>query len=389
VAQIAASLVLAAAGGLMVKSFVTLLHVDRGFSADHVLSLTVSSWTSSRVRDDASSGALFHDVVHAVSQLHGVSSVGFATGAPGGQLGDWGIASLTAGRDRPSARIAADIRASSPGYFRTLGVPLVAGRFFTDRDDAHAPPVAIVNQTVARTLWPDGTAIGRTITLPPIAGGRPLLAAPYEIVGVVGDMRVYSSTRPDPGVFVPFFQTPGFWADVVVRTTGDPAAMASQVHSAVRRVDPDVVIENLAPTKALIDQRYDLTQAEVLLVSLFAILAIVIAAIGIYGVLSYLVTERTAEFGLRAALGARPGDVLGDVIRRGLSLGLAGTVIGGVMTFIAIRLLRQRAFGLHTADPLVIAATVATLLVVTLLASYLPARRAMRIEPVRAIAREG
>jgi putative ABC transport system permease protein len=389
VAQIAVSLVLAAAGGLMVKSFVTLLHVDRGFSADHVLSLTVSSWTSSRVRDDASSGALFRDVVHAVSQLHGVSSVGFATGAPGGQLGYWGTGLLTAGRDQPSMRIATNIRASSPGYFRTLGVPLVAGRLFTDRDDAHAPPVAIVNQTVARTLWPDGTAIGRTITLPPFAGGRPLPAEPYEIVGVVGDMRVYSSTRPAPGVFVPFFQTPGFWADVVVRTTGDPAAMASRIHSAVRRIDADMVIENMAPMKTLINQRYDLTQAAVLLVSLFAILALVIAAIGVYGVLSYLVTERTAEFGLRVALGATPGDVLGDVIRRGLSLGLAGTIIGGAVTFLAIRLLRQRALGLHTIDPLVVAGAVAVLLLTTLVASYLPARRAMHIEPARAISREG
>jgi predicted permease len=389
VVQIAVSLVLASAGGLMVKSFVALLHVDHGFSADHILSLTVSSWPSSRVRDDASRRAFFHDVVHAMSRLHGVASVGFATGAPGGQLGVWGIASLTAGRDQPSTRIAADIRASSPGYFRTLGVPLVAGRFFTDRDDAHAPPVAIVNQTVARTLWPDGTAIGRTITLPPVAGGRALLSAPYEIVGVVGDMLVYSSTRPAPDVFVPFFQTPGFWADVVVRTTGDPAAMASQIHSAVRRVDAEAVIENLAPMTTLMGHRFDMTRAEVLLVSLFAMLAVAIAAVGVYGVLSYLVAARTAEFGLRVALGATPADVLGDVIRLGLALGVAGTVVGGGVTFLAIRLLRQRIFGLHAADPFVIAAAVAALLLTTLLASYLPARRAMRIEPVRAIAREG
>jgi putative ABC transport system permease protein len=387
VAQIAVSLVLAAVGGLMAKSFVTLLHVDHGFSADHVLSLTVSSWTSSRVRDDASSRALFHDVVRALSHLHGVASVGLATGAPGGQLGDWGLASLTAAQDQPSTRIAANIRASSPGYFTTLGVPLVAGRFFTDRDAADAPPVAIVNQRLARTLWPNGTAIGHTITLPPIAGGRTLLSAPYEIVGVVGDMHMWSSTRPE--VFVSFFQTPGFWADIVVRTTGDPAAMASQIHAAVRRVDSGVMIENLAPMTATIGGGLDFDQAEVLLVSLFAMLAVLIAAIGVYGVLSYLVSDRTAEFGLRVALGATPGDVLGDVIRRGLALGVAGTLIGGAATFIAIRLLRQRAFGLHAADPVVIAAAIVTLLLTTLVASYLPARRAMRIEPARAIAREG
>jgi putative ABC transport system permease protein len=386
VAQIAVSLVLAAAGGLMVKSFVALLHVDRGFSSDHVLSLTVSAWPSSRVQHYDSSGAFFHDVIDAVSRLHGVASAGFATGAPATQLGYWGTASLTASPDQPSTGVSAQIRAVSPGYFRTLDVPLVAGRFFTDRDDAHASPVAIVTQTVARTLWPDGTAIGRTIALPPIAGGRPLLAAPYEIVGVVGDMRVYSSTRPDPGVFVPFFQTPGFWADIVVRTTGEPAAMASQVHSAVRRLDPDVVIDNMAPMTSLIDQRYDLPQAEVLLVSLFAMLAIAIASTGVYGVLSYLVTERTAEFGLRAALGATPGDVLGDVIRRGLTLGIAGTVIGGVGTLLASRLLRHRVFGLESADPRVLAAAGAALLAMTFVASYFPARRAMAIDPSRALA---
>jgi ABC-type antimicrobial peptide transport system permease subunit len=165
--------------------------------------------------------------------------------------------------------------------------------------------------------------------------------------------------------------------------------MASQVHSAVRRVDPDVVIDNMAPMTSLIDRRYELPQAEVLLVSLFAMLAIAIASTGVYGVLSYLVTERTAEFGLRAALGATPGDVLGDVIRRGLALGVAGTVIGGVGTLLASRLLRHRVFGLQSADPLVLAAAGAALLTMTLVATYFPARRAMRIEPVRAIAREG
>jgi predicted lysophospholipase L1 biosynthesis ABC-type transport system permease subunit len=219
-----------------------------------------------------------------------------------------------------------------------------------------------------------------------MGGGRKLVA-PYEIVGVVGDMDIWSSTRPE--VFVPFFQTPGWWADVVVRASGDPVAMAPQVRAAVRRVDPDVLVENLAPMSTLMGRSLDFAQAEVLLVSLFAILALVIAAIGVYGVLSYLVTERTAEFGLRVALGATPGDVLGDVIRRGLSLGLAGTIIGGAVGFLAIRLLRQRAFGLHTIDPLVVAGAVAVLLLTTLVASFVPARRAMHIEPARAISREG
>jgi putative ABC transport system permease protein len=387
VVQIAASLVLASGGGLMVKSFVTLIHVDHGFSADHVLSLTVSSWTSGRVRDDASNRALYHDVIHTLSRLRGVASVALATGAPGSQTGFWGYAALTSARDVRSTEAIADLRASSPGYFSTIGVPLVAGRLFTDRDDADAPPVAIVNEALAKTLWPGEAVVGRTITLPPMGGGRKLVAAPYEIVGVVGDMHIWSSTRPE--VFVPFFQTPGFWADIVVRTTSDPAAMASQVREAVRHVDPDVLVEHLAPMTTLLGNSLDFDRAVVLLVSLFAMLAVLIAAIGVYGVLSYLVADRTAEFGLRVALGATPGEVLGDVIRRGLALGVAGTLIGGAATFIAIRLLRQRAFGLHAADPVVIAAAIVTLLLTTLVASYLPARRAMRIEPARAIAREG
>jgi predicted permease len=284
-----------------------------------------------------------------------------------------------------------DYRTVTPDYFKALGVRLEQGRVFTDGDREGGDAVAVVNTSFARAYLSGHDAVGRTVTFEGRTG------MPRRIVGVVGDVKseIYNSIPPT--VFLPSAQTPagytrmfGSWfpTHVLVRAAGDPAALAAAVESAIHDTDPRVPVGRVRALDEVLTQSLAFERFEMLLLSTFAALALALAAVGLYGVMAYLVTQRTHEIGVRVALGAVPHDVLGMVLRRGLLLSVAGAVLGLGGAAALMRLLRSQLYGIQTADPVTFAEVAALLVLVALVACLVPALRAARVDPVVALRSE-
>ena len=383
VSEIASAVIVLIGAGLLVRSFVRLRSVDPGFRAEGVLTARVPLGGGRNTAPDRRI-AFFQQLTERVAGLPGVRSVGAINGLP---LTGLGVGSPFAvdGHPAPSVeqRPTAVLRSVTPAYFQTMGIPLVAGRFLTDADTREAPPAILVNQTLARRFWPGMSAIGGRIAVDLIPGRL------AEIVGVVGDVKPDRVEGDDwPTIYSPYAQAPVASMTLTVRTAGPPMALASALVREIHQLDPDQPVAEVRPMEEVVDQAVAGARFNAQVLGAFAGAAFLLAAVGIYGVISYDVSERRNEIGIRMALGAQPGDVLKLVLGQGARLAVYGIVAGLAVAAGLTRLMGAMLFGVNPTDAWTFASTSILLAVVALAASYLPSRRAMALDPVTALRHE-
>lgn len=388
ISQFALALPLLVGAGLMIRSFAALQAIDPGFASEGVLTLQVSLAGTSQARPGRPE-AFYPEVLRRVGALPGVASASAINHLP--LAGDiWGVGIDVEGEP---TRDAADdevvtYRAVFPGYFRTMGIPILRGRDISAADDGRAPDVVVINQKLADEHWSGGDAVGKRISAGP--DQRRL-----TIVGVVKDARQHDWAETLRGeVYVSVPQTrsyldnphgPFAYMTFVVRTAGDPAALAGPIRAAVRDLDPAVTISELGTMTSVVARATSRPRFYLTLLGAFAGLALVLAAVGIYGVMSYAVSRRSQELGIRMALGATRGDVLRLVVKGGLGLALVGVVVGLAGAAGLARLMTGLLYGVTPADPVTLGGVAFVLLAVAVLASVVPARRATRIDPMTAL----
>ncbi|HEY5567493.1 MAG TPA: ABC transporter permease [Gammaproteobacteria bacterium] len=392
VGEITLTVVLLVAAGLLLRSYAQILAVDVGFRPQNLL-IAETALSPNQYGEAATRAAFYERVLERVSALPGVAGAGYVNFPPltfkGGRVGV-----TIDGRPAPApedfVRYITSDRAISSEYLKTLGVPLVSGRHFDERDTPSAPPGVIINEAMVRLHWPDGDPIGERLKI-----GNSQTEAPwFTIVGVVGNVRQMGLDVPaEPEMYFSFnqlpFDAPFLWPrHLVVRTEGQPMALADAVRNAVWEADPNQPVSSVRSMSEIFDAELANRNTQLTLVGGFAVLALLVASVGLYGVLSYTVAQRTPEIGLRMALGAERGNVVGSVLRGALLLAALGIVLGIAFAFGLTRLLSSFLFGVSPTDPATFAAVSAVLLLVTGLASYLPARRAASVDPVTALRTE-
>jgi putative ABC transport system permease protein len=377
--EIALAVILTVGAGLLVRSFVRLTGVDAGFSAERLLTLQVTLPAAISTPDARRD--FYSRLFARLESVQGVQSVGGTTRIP---LASTNVTSrvFVEGRSTgPTDTFEIDFRRAVHHYFRTMGMPILRGRDFNDTDGPSSPQVAIVNQTMARRLWGDDDPVGRKIRMGPAD------TAPWtEVVGVVGDVHHASlDLPPAPEMYVYYLGTPPVQPFLVLRTTGDPAAVAAAVRADLKNLDKDLSVYDLRTGNELRAAAVSERRFIVALASVFGILALSLAAIGVYGVMALMVTERAQEMGIRLALGADPARVLGLVIGQGLTLATIGIGLGVAVSLGLTPLMSNQLFGVGAIDPITLGSVTALLFAVSLLACAVPARRAMAIDPVTAL----
>jgi putative ABC transport system permease protein len=375
-AEIALSLVLLVAAGLTIKSFVRLQQVPAGFDAEHVLTLTVSP-PPARYPGSAQRADFYERALDALAGIPRLEAVGGVNRLPlSGGNSTRGI--IIDGRAQTNPSPSADYRTVSAAYFRALGIPLVAGRALGDDDREGRPLVAVVSASMAQRYWPGDTAIGRQIAIDP--------KQPMTIVGIVGDVHHVSlESALQPTFYVPYRQAgwPSF--TFVLKTAGDPGAVAAAARAAIWRVDKDQPITALRTMDEQLSRSMARRRFSVTLLTAFGIIAAALAAIGLYGVLAFIVAQRRREIGVRMALGATPRAVVADVLGQGLRLAGVGVAVGIALALVATRLLRALLFGTSGTDVATFSAVAALLVVIAGVASLVPALRASRVDPLIAL----
>jgi putative ABC transport system permease protein len=382
VAQIVFSVLLLIATGLLIRSFDRLLQTGVGFDAKNLLTLEY------RLPRTKYSGAEapwnFHrQVIEQVQQLPGVQSAALIRSLPfSGNGGTTGIA--LPDRETPPAghEPQVDFNIAAPGYFSTVRVPLLRGRLFGDQDRAETPLVFIINQTMARKFWPNDNPIGKQIRL--LEDGTT-----GSVIGVVGDTKQYRlNDEPVSQVYGAYSQQAVYFATLVARTTVDPLSLTESVRQAIWRVDPDQPMWKIRTVEFLVNRSVADRKFVLALMVVFAALALALTVIGLYGVLNYLVSQRTPEIGIRIALGAQIWHILQLILRHGLVLVGLGLFIGLAAAAALTRLMAHLLYGISATDPLTFAVIGALLALVALVACYLPARRATRVDPIQALRTE-
>jgi putative ABC transport system permease protein len=377
VSEIALSLVLLAGAGLLVKSFVRLRQVSPGFVTDRVLTAQIIL-PRAKYAEPARQSAFFRDVIERAKTVPGVESVGATNLLP--LSGDNRTATFTIAGDPPPPDNypEADARSISADYFRALGVPLLRGRAFTEHDVEDQPRVMIVNQTFARRFFADADPLTKRIEFN---------NETWQIVGVVGDVRHTGlDAPPAPEFYTTYAQSPERWMTLVARTNAaESSSVAAGLRDAVRSVDRDIFFPETRTMTQLLADSLARRRFNMLLIAIFACVAVALAAVGIYGVISYTVTQRTHEIGIRVALGAQPRDVLRLVVGQGMTLAAAGLAIGLVAALAIGRAMTGLLFEVGAGDPTVLGAVALLLGAVALVACYIPARRATRVDPMVAL----
>ena len=379
VAQIAIAIILLIGAGLMVKSFWALTHVAPGFRAENILTARLSV-PRARYPDNRRIAALEAEVLENLHGRPGVQSAGFTTYLPlGGSENGWSF--IVEGR--PPLPVGtynmAQYRPVNAGYFEAMGIPLLRGRSFTPADTAEAPWVVVINDSMAREYWPSENAIGQRIQA---SGGQPKWRT---VIGVVGDVLhegLDSAAKPE--MYLPVDQAMNIESNptIVVRAETAPGAAAGELRAAVSAIDPAIAVDRIETMRQLVSGSVAQPRFRTVILAAFSLLALVMASIGIYGVMNNLVIQRTREFGIRLSLGATPTDVLRLVLARAGMLIGAGACFGLVGSVLLVRLITNLLFGTAPLDPLTFAAVPVLLAAVALMASYIPARRATRIDPI-------
>jgi putative ABC transport system permease protein len=400
VTEVALALVLLSGAGLMVKSFMLLTQVDSGVHPQKVLTVDFSL-QSSKYSHTATRAALFQQILHRVETLAGVESAAVVTDIPLTQNQDSLGFSIEGLPDPPDQRREARFNIVGPGYFRTLGIPLVAGRDFTELDAQGAPAVVLINQAMARRFWPNANPVGQRISTDAPASPEPLgdhdrargaehakNVTWFSVIGIAGDVR-QMGLRSDaqPEVYVSYLQDPYQWPflSMLVRTASDPLKLFPAVEQAVWSVDKDQPVSNPMTMDQIRSDSIAQPRVTALLLGLFAALALLLASVGLYGVVARSVTERTHEIGVRMALGAQRVQVFRLVVGQGMTLALLGAALGLAAAFASTRVLASLLFNVRPTDLATFTAVPLLLLAVAVAASYFPARRATKVDPTVAL----
>ncbi len=381
ISEMALALVLLVGAGLLIKSTLRLLEVKLGFEPARLMTMQMEL-PSSKYSTDEQARAFHQQLLPRLEALPGVAGVATVNWLPfEGGPGD--LLRVEGQPPPPPSEMPKTItHVVSSNYFRTMGIALIKGRYFTDDDNQFSPRVLIINDALAKKLFADRDPIGRRIIF---EGGEP---EPFEIVGVVDDERVGElDEEAEAVVYHPYLQEPWTRLNLVVRTAGDPVSVVNAVRGEVQALDQNLALYSVATMEQLIAERPStfLRRYPALLMAVFAAIALILAAIGIYGVVSYSVTQRTHEIGVRMALGAQRGDVLRLIIGQGMVLMLSGVACGVMAALALTRLMDSLLFGVSATDPLTFIVVTALLLLVALLACYIPARRATKLDPMLAL----
>jgi len=388
VGQMALAMMLLAGAGLLLRSFTQLRRVDPGFRSENVLTFRLSL-PESAYKDEAARAA-FHDrLMPGLAALPGVRTAAGIMGVPLGGI-RFNFAFEVKGRpplpmaQQPSM----ETRVATPEYFRAMGIPVLRGRTFEARDAAGAPPVAVISEAAVQKYFPGEDPLGRFITLGWGRGeGRPNVGG--EIVGIVADVKDRSlAAEKQPEIYVPYAQVPTETMDIVLRTNVAPRALVPAVEKVVHDIDPELPVARVATLDEMVARSISEPRFYMVLLGAFAAMAVFLAALGIFGVLSYSVVQRSREIGIRVALGAHPQDVLRMVLGHAAGLALVGVLVGLAGALALSRAIRSLLFELSPTDPLTLGSMAVLLGAVALLASYLPARRATRVDPLIALRSE-
>jgi putative ABC transport system permease protein len=379
IAEVALALVLLSAAGLLIKSFTMLQNVNPGFNPRNVLTFEISL-PKMQYPNDPSIVRFNNEAQRRIASLSGVEAAGFSTILPlAGSNSDssFAIEGRTSADNSPNPD--EERREVSPDYFRALETPLIKGRFFTIADNADAPLVIIVNQAFAKKFWPNEGALGKRIVM----GGMSNDPKWITIVGVVGDMRHFGlDVAPKPEMYVPFAQSAYFTAIYVVRSKQDPRTLLPAIRREIQAIDPAVPLANVRMFEDVIADSVAPRRLSVVLLGVFAAVAVLLASVGIYGVMSFLVVQRTHEIGVRMALGAQRRDVLKLVLARSLKLISVGTIIGLIVALMSTHTLQALLYSVSAFDAATFALVTIVLGAVALAASYLPAMRATKSDPM-------
>jgi putative ABC transport system permease protein len=385
VAEVALSLVLLAGAGLLLRSFVKLRGVPLGFDPDHLLTMSVAL-PETKYQTKLQVQSFNNELIQRTEALAGVKSAATATGLP--LMGQWDIVITPENSADTGAKslTTAYFAGVSPNFHRTLGISLLKGRLLTDADNERSPAVAIVNESMARGFWPNQEVLGKRFKWGPADSKRSWIT----IVGVVANLKENSlAAAITPGGYLPIPQIPresprlGFF--LAVRTSSQPSAIVSQLRQIVRSLDPEVPLFQVRTMQDVLSESVAPRRFNMLLLASFAGLALLLASVGIYGVMSYSVSQYTHEIGIRMALGARAADVLQLIVRQGMGLVLLGLGIGAAGALTLTRVMSSLLFDVKPWDPLTLTSVSVLLAAVAFTASYIPARRATRVDPMIAL----
>jgi predicted permease len=380
VSELSLALVLLIGAGLLIKSFYRVLQVNPGFAPERVLTMDLSL-TDTRYPAPQQKSEFFSQVLRRVESLPGVRSAALADSLPLSPYQAFLMMSLNRLLPRAALSSSTTVMMSrltvSPGYFYTLGIPVLKGRTFTDHDDEQALKVAVVNEALARHLWPTEDPIGKQL---------PLFSDNPTVVGVVGNTRHEGLSQDTEAEFYePYLQSPGNSMQLAVRTAAEPDSIVSAVRAQVRDVDPDQPLYHVATLQQVLSESLAPRRFNMLLLGIFAGIALTLATVGIYGVMAFSVTQRTHEIGIRMALGAERQNVLRLIVRQGLRLTLLGVVLGIAGAWALTSFLASFLFGIAPRDPATFVLVSLALVAVSILACYIPARRATRVDPLVAL----
>jgi putative ABC transport system permease protein len=358
------------------QSFARLMKVNPGFSSDHRMTFLLSL-PPNRYTPPESQRQFYRQLIERVKGLPGVDSAGITTFMPlsGARRYGYFCPEDTVCRGLGKDPLAA-LRQVSAGYFETVRTPLLQGRVFNERDTASSPLVAMVNQALADRYWPGKNPIGKHV-----ANSRDMIQR--EVVGVVANVKFNTLSASDSEeIYVPLEQIPGPVATLIVHSPGDPQALVSAVRSKIAEIDPNLPVTSIASMDSIVANSVAQPRVLAQFVGVFAGFALLLAAIGIYGVMAYSVAARTQEMGIRMSLGAAPSDILRLVVAQGMRLALLGVIIGIAASLALTRLMGTLLFNVKATDPFAFTLASAVLVATALVACYLPARRATRVDPI-------
>ncbi|HKO96755.1 MAG TPA: ABC transporter permease [Pyrinomonadaceae bacterium] len=379
VAQVALSLLLLVSAGLLIRSFDKLLRVDVGFKPEQLLTLEYRL-PRTKYKETPAQWNFHRQVMDRVQEVPGVQAVALVRGLPfSGNGGSTQI--ILPDRDAPPQGQEPEVmfNTATPNYFETIGIPFIKGRLFGSEDRPDTPGVVIINQTMAQRFWPNQDPIGKQVKL--VEDGTV-----GTVIGIVGDAKHYwLEEKQRPQMYGAYTQQPGFFATVVIRTTVEPMSLSEQVRQAIWKVDADQPMWKIRTQEFLVQRSVADRKFLLALMGIFAALALVLTIIGLYGVISYLVNQRTQEIGIRMALGAQMGHIMRMVLKQGMLLALTGIALGLAAAWMLTRLMATLLFKVSATDPLTFGGIAGLLIVVALLACYVPARRATKVDPLVAL----
>jgi putative ABC transport system permease protein len=380
ISEVALALVLLFGAGLLIKSFWRLQQVNPGFNAKNALVARIDL-PGRKYSENNQRTTFYNQLIQSLSTLPGVQAAGATQSLP--ITGDYILGYRIQGRPPlpPGESRSTNYYSVTPDYFKAMGIKPIRGRLFTERDGPDTPRVALINETMAKREFPGEDPIGKRIH---VTNGPETFR---EIVGIVGDVKQYGLDRDTPlQTYVSYSQEPFFNSmSLVLRTAGDPAELSAAFRSQVSSIDKEQPVATIRTLERIVSDSVASQRFSMMLLGVFAAVALILAAIGLYGVMAYAVTQQTREIGIRMALGAQAGDMLKLVIRKGMMLVVIGVGIGIAASFVLTRLMRTLLFGVTATDPMTFAAVVLLLLGIALLACYLPARRATKVDPMVAL----